>query len=222
MTHKSRVQRGVSLVEVLVTLVILAFGMLGLAGIIINGNRASYEAYQRQQALAIANDMAERLKANQAMLLTGGSNVTMSDTYVGLAPIATPVGDPTNPLHWNALQSASIVDCNAATCDRTQLASFDVALWEGELIGVGETATAGGQRLGGLINPRGCIEGPLAAPSPPNTYRVSVAWQGDVPTVAPGASACARDLNIYVDAAGNLNDATRRLVFLDVTVFEPI
>ncbi|CAG0929774.1 MAG: hypothetical protein EFKGCFLK_01963 [Rhodocyclaceae bacterium] len=222
MRHKPIAQRGVSLIEVLVTLVILAFGMLGIAGLIIKGNRAAYEAYQRHQALAIANDMAERIKANQAMLLTGGSNVTMLNTYVGLAPVAMPIGDPGNPVLWNALQTATITDCNAATCDRVQLSSFDVALWEGELLGVSETATVGGQRLGGLINARGCIEGPLAAPSPPNTYRISVAWQGDVPTIAPGASICARDLNIYVDAAGNLNDATRRLISLDITVFEPI
>lgn len=215
-------QDGTTLIEVLVTLVILAFGLLGLAGLIIKGHRAAFEAYQRHQALSIANDMAERLKANQAMQPAGGSNVAMTDTYVGLAPIVLPLGDPTNPARWNALQSASITDCGVAVCDRNQLALFDVAVWEGALLGVGETVTIGGQRIGGLLNARGCIEGPLVAPNPPNTYRISVTWQGDVPTVVPGASDCARDLNIYTDTTGAINDATRRLVSLDVTVFEPI
>ena len=52
--------RGFTLIEVLVTLVILMFGLLGIAGLMAKGQRASFEAYQRQAALAIANDMAER------------------------------------------------------------------------------------------------------------------------------------------------------------------
>ncbi len=215
---------GFTLIEVLVTLVILVFGMLGLAGLIVKGNRAAYEAYQRHQALAIANDMAERLKGNQSFQIAGGSNIDMADTYAGLAPLATPLGDPTSPARWDALQTASITDCGAAAavCTRAELALYDVALWEGLLLGVTETATVGTRRLGGVINARGCIEGPLAAPSPPNTYRISVTWQGDVPTVVPDASACALALNLYVDATGAVNDATRRLVSLDVTVIEQL
>jgi len=222
-----RSARGFTLIEVLVTLVILVFGMLGLAGLIVKGNRAAFEAYQRHQALSIANDMVERIKSNQAMQPTGGSNIAMmtdaANGYVSLAPVATPLGDPANPVRWDALVSASITDCGIApTCNRNQIALYDVALWEGSLLGVGETATVGGRRLGGLINARGCIEGPLAAPSPPNTFRVSVTWQGDIATVAPTASACAQALGIYVDTTGAANDATRRLVALDVTIFEPL
>ena len=44
-------QRGTSLVEVLVTLVILAFGLLGVAGLQAKMSLAQMESYQRSQAL---------------------------------------------------------------------------------------------------------------------------------------------------------------------------
>ena len=43
--------RGFTLIEVLVTLVILTFGLLGIAGLMAKGQRASFEAFERQQAL---------------------------------------------------------------------------------------------------------------------------------------------------------------------------
>ena len=45
--------RGFTMIEVLVTLVILLFGLLGIAGLMAKGQRAAYEALQRQQALAM-------------------------------------------------------------------------------------------------------------------------------------------------------------------------
>jgi len=52
---RRRLASGFTLIEVLVTLVVLMFGLLGTAGLMVRGQRASYEAYQRQQALAIAS-----------------------------------------------------------------------------------------------------------------------------------------------------------------------
>ena len=45
-------KRGFTLIEVLVTLVILMFGLLGIAGLMAKGQRASFEAFQRQQESA--------------------------------------------------------------------------------------------------------------------------------------------------------------------------
>ena len=44
-------QRGVSLVEVLITLLILAFGLLGVAGLQAKMSLAEMESYQRSQAI---------------------------------------------------------------------------------------------------------------------------------------------------------------------------
>ena len=202
--------QGFTLIEVLVTLVILTFGLLGLAGLIMNGHRATFEAYQRHQALTIANDLAERLKANQSNIGGAPSNSDIANAYVLGAPVGTPLGDPVSRAAYDATP-----DCSAS-CSRLVMVQYDLGVWEGELLGVNElrAAALGGGTSGGALNARGCVEGPLAAPSAPNTYRISVAWQGNVATVAPISSLCGSGLYIP--------DTTRRVVSVDVTILLPI
>lgn len=56
--------RGFSIVEVLVALVVLAVGMLGIAGLYVTTLRASGGALYRTQAVSFASDMADRIRAN--------------------------------------------------------------------------------------------------------------------------------------------------------------
>lgn len=56
---------GFSLVEVLVTIVILMIGLLGLAGLQGRALTSQMEAYQRSQALILLKDMADRMNANR-------------------------------------------------------------------------------------------------------------------------------------------------------------
>lgn len=58
-------QTGTTLIEVLVTIVILAFGLLGLAGMQSRLQGSEMEAYQRSQALILLNDMANKINANR-------------------------------------------------------------------------------------------------------------------------------------------------------------
>jgi type IV pilus assembly protein PilV len=58
-------QRGASLIEVLVTLVIIAFGLLGMVGLQMRLQVSEIEAYQRSQALLLLNDMASRIATNR-------------------------------------------------------------------------------------------------------------------------------------------------------------
>src|SRR5678815_6011329 len=58
--------KGFVLLEVLVTIVILVFGLLGLAGFQMRTTVAEQEAYQRVQALILVQDMMERIYANRA------------------------------------------------------------------------------------------------------------------------------------------------------------
>jgi len=53
------------MIEVLVTIVIIAFGLLGLAGLQSRLQVSEIEAYQRAQALILLNDMASRIGANR-------------------------------------------------------------------------------------------------------------------------------------------------------------
>ena len=64
-------QFGFTLIEVMIAILVLAVGMLGLAGMnarILNGQ---FEAYQRAQAMLLMGDMASRLRANPAAARAG-------------------------------------------------------------------------------------------------------------------------------------------------------
>lgn len=58
-------QRGVSLIEVMVTILILSIGLLGVAGLQSRLQMSEMEAYQRSQALLLLNDMASRIATNR-------------------------------------------------------------------------------------------------------------------------------------------------------------
>ena len=58
-------QAGVTLIEVLVTIIILTFGLLGLAGLQAKVQLTEVESYQRAQAIALLSDMSERISANR-------------------------------------------------------------------------------------------------------------------------------------------------------------
>jgi type IV pilus assembly protein PilV len=59
-------QTGFTLVEAVVALVVLAVGMLGIAGLYIEGLRSSHSALARTTAVNMAADMADRIRANPA------------------------------------------------------------------------------------------------------------------------------------------------------------
>jgi len=56
-------QSGLTLVEVLVALVIFAIGLLGVAALYLDTLRGSRSALYRQQAVALAADLADRIRA---------------------------------------------------------------------------------------------------------------------------------------------------------------
>ena len=74
---------GFSLIEVLVTIVILMIGLLGLAGLQSRALTAQMEAYQRSQALILLKDMADRINANR-------KNAPFYDATLGTGVAACP------------------------------------------------------------------------------------------------------------------------------------
>lgn len=75
------------MIEVLVTIVILAIGLLGLAGLQIRLQLSEVEAYQRAQAMILLEDMANRVAVNRNF---AASYVTGSN-----APLGTNMSCPT-------------------------------------------------------------------------------------------------------------------------------
>ena len=57
---------GFAMIEVMVSVVLLSIGLLGLAALQTRTSIAQMEAYQRIQALLLAQDMADRIAANAA------------------------------------------------------------------------------------------------------------------------------------------------------------
>lgn len=57
---------GFTLIEVLIAMVVLAIGLLGLAGLQATSLRNNQSAYNRSQATQLAYDIADRMRANVA------------------------------------------------------------------------------------------------------------------------------------------------------------
>jgi len=59
-------QRGFTLVEVLVTVIIMSIGLLGVAGLQLASMRSNHSAYLRTQATLAAYDLVDRMRADPA------------------------------------------------------------------------------------------------------------------------------------------------------------
>jgi type IV pilus assembly protein PilV len=180
---------GFTMIEVLVTLVIMMFGLLGIAGLILKGQKAGSEAYQRDQALMLATDIAEKMKTNRT------AGVINAGPYIGTFGAAVVVINP---------------DCSALACTSpAQIAAYDLAIWNNLLVGTQETSTLTGGNVGGISNAQGCIVQPGAAGTP---VTITVVWQGSDTSALSGAGA-----NAAACGAGALiNGFSRHYVSLDI------
>src|SRR5690606_3184429 len=61
----ARRENGFTLIEVLVTVIVLAIGLLGLAALQFSGLRYTHSAYQRSQATILTNDIIDRMRVNR-------------------------------------------------------------------------------------------------------------------------------------------------------------
>lgn len=122
-------QRGASMVEVLVTLVVIAFGLLGMAGLQMRLQVSEVESYQRSQALLLLNDMASRIATNRTAATAGAYAVAA----------ASPLG--------------AGMTCPGGTSTQAQR---DLKEWCEALQGAGEVL--GGNNAGAMIGGRGCVE----------------------------------------------------------------
>jgi len=103
---------GFSMIEVLITIIILMVGLLGLAGLQGRAMTAQMESYQRSQALILLKDMADRINANR---LNAPSYVTGVTLGTGQAcPAAGATVASKDLFEWcNALLGAAEVQGGA-------------------------------------------------------------------------------------------------------------
>lgn len=101
-------QRGFSLIEVLVALLVLSIGLLGLAALQTTSLQFNTGSYHRTQATFLAYDIIDRMRANIDV-------VADSDGNAYDQPTSTDVTMST--------------DCDTAICTSAQLAIYDVRKW---------------------------------------------------------------------------------------------
>ena len=106
-------QRGMSLVEALVALLVLSIGMLGIAALYVETTRANRTATIRTQAVGFVQDMADRIRANPV----AQGNYDM-DLYAGA------------PAKHNCVDAAGA----AANCTQDELAEDDLAWWRAAVV----------------------------------------------------------------------------------------
>lgn len=105
MIHRRR-QQGLSLIEVLISLVIIAIGLLGIAGLQTTATRVNYTAYQYSMAARLAENLAESMRSNRLGLLANAYALPLG---------TTPAEPPT--------------DCAVASCSPEEMARWQLADW---------------------------------------------------------------------------------------------
>lgn len=141
---------GMTFIEVLVALVLIVTGILGAVAMQASAKKGSFDAMQRSLASAIAQDMMERIRAN---------DVSVIGNYVANNYGVT-------------LDTAPDNRCNTTgnLCNAAAMVLNDKYEWEASLMGA--DVLKGESRAGGLSGSVGCISRNL------NEVTVVVSWQG--------------------------------------------
>src|SRR5688500_1652251 len=120
------VHRGSSLIEILVTLIIVAIGLLGLAATQAAMQTADVESYQRAQALVLINDMLDRINANR---------------YAAQCYAITNAGDGSGYVGSDGDSHLGVPACalGSATAEQVAQADSDLQEWNDLLRGAAES-----------------------------------------------------------------------------------
>ena len=110
---------GLTMIEVLVTLVILSIGLLGMAALQLTGLRSANSSNYRTQAILLANDMAERMRANQAAV-NNNQFIAVNSAAINCAAFPAP---------YCGQHYGSGGEVAAAACTTDQMAAYDLNVW---------------------------------------------------------------------------------------------
>ena len=168
-------QKGFSLLELLVALVVFSIGLLAVAGLQTVSKQANFEGLQRTTATQIVHGLLEDMRMN-------GDAINVYRT-AGELGNGSRGGEP-------------VPNCQgAAECNAVQKATHDLWFWEQVIDGNMETSGATG--TGGLILPTLCINGP--AVGGPGIYRVTIVWRGTASITNASNNACGAGSGNYGD-----------------------
>ncbi len=195
----ARKQLGFSLIESLVTVVVVAFGLLGVAGLVSRSFKTEVEAVQRAQAAMLLQDMVTRIEGNRtnaATYVTGDAGIT------GYAATTSPEG----------ITAYSLVSCNPAA----PMTERDQCAW-GQLL-AGGNERIDGNNAGTLVGAVGCVHEIDAFN---RIYAVSVAWEGTTAGAAPIVDNNFPPTGCGRDQFGNENQRRLMTTLLRIGVLNP-
>lgn len=137
-------EKGFSLLEVLITLLIVSVGLLGLAGLHGRALNAETESFARGQALGLLQDIAQRFEANQI----GSKNsiaAAINVTNLGTATYSCSAGNRVNTdlCEWNASLKTTKALPNVVGCVQAITASSEILFsvaWQGRDSGFSPSA----------------------------------------------------------------------------------
>lgn len=124
-------QRGFTLIEVLVSVVVLSIGLLGLAALQSTGLRNNHSAYYRSQATFLAYDIIDRMRANRSVAKAGNYNLTMDATPAGGSSVAA-----NDQVAWtNSLDDLLPSGDGSITVDTATGATTVIVQWDDQRAG---------------------------------------------------------------------------------------
>lgn len=197
-------QRGFTLIEVMITIIVVTVGLLGMAAMQVITKKNNFEAVQRTAATALANDIIERMRVNPSQLPEYAGNKGSPPPILGGASLGS---------------SKPSADCATTNCSAYQLSQYDLWEWEQMLDGASEIAN--GDAAGGLTLPTACLstDVPAGVVDRSGMYTVAIAWRGAAKLADPypnatatDPEACGRNSGKYNDEDGNLDVHRRVLV----------
>ena len=142
-------QKGFSILEVLVAIIVLSVGLLGVAGLVGNSVRLNHASYTRSQAAYLASNMTDRMRGNTLAVIAGD--------YDGVGYDGTGPAPP---------------DCDAADpCNTVELATRDSAIW-GQMLS-STLAQGSGTIACAIVPPPGGLVG---RPTVNGTCQITVFW----------------------------------------------
>ncbi len=183
-------QRGFTLLENMVALLILSIGLLGIAGLQAFTLKSGASSAMRLSAIQQANEMADRMRANIGGIYPPPGGATL---YSDVTPMTPP---------------AAGVNCLSAMCTPGQLEAYDLLQWYTDNLVVlpGPTGYAGGYitRTDMVDNGGNTIRlypGTLGTPGPARArFTITMRWDGER-TGATGLNCPPQsntDLNCYI------------------------
>jgi type IV pilus assembly protein PilV len=116
-------QRGASLIEVLVAMLLVALGILAMAAMQINATRFAKTSEFRAMGSLLAGDLADRMRANPEGVMyrtTEGATAVNHYAYVTAYPYDGVV---------SVDNAAKACNTTTVTCSAADMAAYDMATW---------------------------------------------------------------------------------------------